>query len=305
MARVSIKSVTGFLIVSLLATVPNTNLKAEFESFEKNEASTPVMHFQKGHAHYYGGNNRSSRVLMNYYGGSVLNTNSTMAIFWGNQWNSSTFAGDKIAGLDAFFAGYANSSYARTVTEYSSSAGKITTNSTYLGHVIDSTAVPAGALSVTAAIAEVCKITNNNPAANALYLIYTASGAGNVNYCAWHGWGSCGGRPVQVAYMPNLDGIAGCDPQDNLTGNSQGLAAVANVTGHELSETITDPRGNAWFDSSGNENGDKCAWSFPAGNTFSTFSNGARFKLQMEWSNAAYTTSTGQPNLSGQRGCIY
>jgi hypothetical protein len=29
---------------------------------------------------------------------------------------------------------------------------------------------------------------------------------------------------------------------------------------HETEESISDPGLNAWYDSSGNENGDKCAW---------------------------------------------
>jgi hypothetical protein len=106
--------------------------------------------------------------------------------------------------------------------------------------------------------------------------------------------------------MPNIDGIAGCDPVDTTTKNSQGLAAIANVTGHELLEGITDPRGTGWVDSSGAENGDKCAWSFPSTNNgISTFVNGAQFKIQMEWSNAAYTNGSGELNRSGQKGCIY
>ena len=105
--------------------------------------------------------------------------------------------------------------------------------------------------------------------------------------------------------MPNTDGEAGCDPEDTSTGHSQGLAAIANVSAHELLETITDPRGTGWYDSQGDENGDKCAWSFPPGNGISTFSNGSVWRLQMEWSNHAYSTSSGFANLSGQHGCTY
>lgn len=149
-------------------------------------------------------------------------------------------------------------------------------------------------------------MTSDNPDPAAVYFVFTSTQAGNVNYCAWHSWGNCAnGKPVQVSYLPNLDGIAGCDPQDSVSGNSQGLAAIMNVTAHELLEAITDPRGNAWYDSGGQENGDKCAWSFPAGDGLSTFSNGSRFKLQMEWSNAAYLNGTGMFNRSGQKGCIF
>ena len=67
---------------------------------------------------------------------------------------------------------------------------------------------------------------------------------------------------MQFAFFFNLDGDLGCDPQSTITTESQGLAALANVSGHELSEARADPRGSGWYDSSGQENGDKCAWTF-------------------------------------------
>ena len=241
--------------------------------------------------------------LMTSHGGIILVANKTQAIFWGSEWTSATFAGDKITGLDSFFSGFGGSNYAGTNTEYTGTNGQVTRTSTYLGHVIDATAAPSRAPSVSAAVAEACKVTNNNPDPNALYLLYTSTGAGHVSYCAWHSYGSCSnGAPVQVAYMPNIDGLAGCDPVDTYnTGHSQGLAAVANVTAHELSETITDPRNGGWYDSGGAENGDKCAWTFVSA---VTLSNGSKWKLQQEWSNAAFTAGTGNPNNSGQKGCL-
>jgi hypothetical protein len=240
--------------------------------------------------------------LMTNHGGTVLTASKTMAIFWGTEWSSAAFAGDKITGLDSFFSGWGGSNYAATCTEYSGTNGKVTSASTYLGHAMDNTAAPSKALSTTSAVAEACKITGNNPDPAALYLIYTSTGAGHVSYCAWHSWGTCSnGAQIQVAYMPNIDGLAGCDPGDTWTNHSQGLAAVANVTAHELAEAITDPRGAGWFDSGGAENGDKCAWSF-AGPV--TLKNGSAWKLQMEWSNAAFTAGTGLANRSGELGCL-
>ncbi|MEA2760720.1 MAG: hypothetical protein QOD47_4, partial [Gemmatimonadaceae bacterium] len=210
---------------------------------------------------------------------------------------------DIISGLDSFFGGFGGSNYAVASTEYTGSNGQVTSSSTYLGHVIDATPAPTRALSVTQAVAEACGQTGNNPDPNALYLIYTETGAGHVNYCAWHSYGTCSnGAPVQVAYMPNITGLAGCDPVDTYgTGHSQGLAALANVTAHELSETITDPRNGGWYDSGGAENGDKCAWSFTGPVKLKNLS---LWKLQGEWSNKAYTAGTGYPNNSGQKGCL-
>ena len=56
-------------------------------------------------------------------------------------------------------------------------------------------------------------------------------------------------------------------------------------------EAITDPDGNAWFDSAGNENGDKCAWTFGTslGSTgsgqYNTVIGAGKYYLQQEWSN--------------------
>lgn len=236
--------------------------------------------------------------LMTFHSGNILTANKTAAIFWGN-WGS---PGDVITGLDAFFQGFGNSGYAGASTEYYGSNGQVTSSSSYQGHMLDGTAAPSKALSVSNAVSEACKMTNNAPDPNALYLIYTSTGAGHVSYCAWHSYGKCSnGAPVQVAYMPAIAGISGCDPQDTWTTHSQSLAALANVTAHELSETITDPRGGGWYDSAGNENGDKCAWAF---HSVVTLSNGSIWKLQMEWSNAAFTANTGFPNRSGQNGCL-
>jgi hypothetical protein len=258
----------------------------------------PQRGFDKARAHGGGGGSAD----MTFHGGTVLTANKTEAIFWGSQWTSASFAGDKITGLDSFFGGFGGSNYAASSTEYTGTNGQVTTSSSYLGHVIDSSAAPSKAPSVSTAVAEACKVTNNNPDPNALYLLYTSTGAGHVSYCAWHSYGNCSnGAPVQVAYMPNIDGIAGCDPGDAWTTHSQGLAALANVTAHELSETITDPRNGGWYDSSGGENGDKCSWVFAG---VVTLKNSSKWKLQMEWSNKAYDAGTGLANNSGQKGCL-
>ena len=36
--------------------------------------------------------------------------------------------------------------------------------------------------------------------------------------------------------------------------------AMVSVIAHEAAEAVSDPNLNAWFDSTGQENADKCAW---------------------------------------------
>jgi hypothetical protein len=107
---------------------------------------------------------------------------------------------------------------------------------------------------------------------------------------------------VQFGFFYNLDGDPGCDPQDASGIHSQVLAALANVSGHELSEMLTDPKLNAWYDGNGEENSDKCAWSF--GTPLLSFRNGSQWKIQGNWSNAAFNAGSGFANSSGQKACI-
>lgn len=246
---------------------------------------------------------RTRSPLMTNHGGRIMPSAVTKAIFWGPSWSNAGFAGDKITGLDAWYTGHSLSNYAKTVDEYIGTNGQVGPSNTHLGNVIDLSAASGGG-NTSAILAEVCKmIPSPEPSGNGYYAVYTDVPRGSAGYCAWHSSGTCGAIPVQFAFFWKLDGDAGCDPQDTQTGHSQGLAALANVTAHELSEARSDPASpGAWYDSSGAENGDKCAWTFGA--PFVTFTNSTKWKLQGEWSNAAYTAGTGYPNSSGQNGCL-
>jgi hypothetical protein len=237
-------------------------------------------------------------VNMTYHNGAIMTTAHTTAIFWGTTWLTSP--GDKITGIDSFYAGFSNSNYAKTSVEYTGTNGHVGATTTNNVHFVD-TSTASGGGSAATILAEVEKeITTPDP--SGYYPVYTDLPRGSAGYCAWHSWGTINGTPVQFAFFWKLDGDAGCDPQDTSGLHSQGLAALANVSGHELSEARTDPAGLGWFDSKGAENGDKCAWTFNVPSV--TFTNGNTWKIQGEWGNAAYTAGTGYPNSSGQKGCL-
>ena len=272
--------------------------------FLSSAAPEHVFHskeFIDSKVHYAKPGGGGGSALMTYHGGNVLINPTTYSIFWGS------YGTDIQSGMAAFFSGFSSSSIATASDEYTGTNGQVNGKTTAGGVYSDTSTPPSRALSTSAAVAEVCKVTNNAPNPNAVYFIFTSTGAGHVSYCAWHSWGSCGSTPVQVAYMPNLSGVSGCDiGSANYNGHSAALAALANVTSHELSEAITDPQGTGWFDSSGQENGDKCAWAFlsePAPEPISLGSS--HWALQGEWSNAAYTAGSGYLNRSGQAGCLY
>lgn len=243
---------------------------------------------------------------MTYHKGPIMHSVVAQTIFWGPKWSKSAFRGDKVAGLDLWYKGYSKSNYAKTNTEYkmTTTTGSIYVGTTlsYKGHLFDKTTAKGGD-TVGDIFNEVCKmITTPDPSGNGYYAVYTDLPRGNAGYCAWHSAGTCNGAKLQFAFFWDLDGDPGCNPGDTSGLHSQGLAALANVTGHELSEAVTDPRINAWYDSQGGENADKCAWSFNV--PLVTFSNGTQWKIQGNWSNKAFSAGTGYKNRAGQKGCL-
>jgi hypothetical protein len=259
------------------------------------ESKAHGVHWAKGVVR---GAKPAGSVNMTWHSGAIMTSAAVQSIFWGPSW--ATAAGDKINGMDTWYQGYGGSKYASTSTEYTGTNGKVGTSVSFGGHFVDGTAASTGQR-VAPILAEVCKVIPN-PVANGYYPVYTDLPRGHAGYCAWHSYGSCGSTPVQIAFFWKLDGDAGCDPESTVSGHSQGLAAIANVSGHELAEAMTDPRNGGWYDSQGEENGDKCAWTFGAPSI--TFSNGSQWKVQGEWSNAAFNAGTGYPNNKGQRGCL-
>jgi hypothetical protein len=247
--------------------------------------------------------------LLTYHNGPIETSSPEIRpIFWGTKWTNSTFVSDKITGINKFYTDITGSKYLTSNTEYTNGSGThVIGTVTSVAGVVDSSKAPTGAPATSDILNEVCKIIGSNAKTNGYYPVYVDTPRGNAGYCAWHSWGSCGTTNVQFAFFFNLDGDPGCNPQDTQTGHSQGLAALANVSGHELSEFVTDPRGTGWFDRSGAENSDKCAWTFGAPFlTFGTANNGSIWKIQGNWSNNSYNASSGYLDEDGSfvRGCI-
>ena len=275
---------------------------------KKNEPPMLGIHWSRGVALGFTGRGSGGSPDMTYHGGKIMPTVVSKAIFWGPSWANAAFEGDKITGLESWYIGYNGSNYAKTVDEYTGTNGQVlSTGFVHQGYVIDLSTASGGS-SPSTILNEVCKLITvgdivPDPSGNGYYPVYVDVPRGHAGYCAYHSFGTCSGHSVQFAFFFNLDGDPGCDPADTTTGHSQGLAALANVTAHEISEARSDPASpGAWYDSRGAENGDKCAWTFNVPSV--TFSDGNRWKLQGEWSNAAYNAGSGYPNSSGQHGCL-
>jgi len=101
----------------------------------------------------------------------------------------------------------------------------------------------------------------------------TSCGGPGLAYCAYHGHFASGASDVKYSIEP-WPGCGGCQ-----------VAGWSNVQNqehfvcHETREAVTDPDLNAWWDSTGNEADDKCAWA-PA-----PFLGTGGYAYQWEWSN--------------------
>jgi hypothetical protein len=275
--------------LSLAAQEPNRN---------PNKKEPPILgpHWERGAASSHA--RAAASPDMSYHGGPILPSTTVKAIWWGSSWP--TYKGDEITGMDKFYSGVSGTSYAASSDEFTDSAGRrVGSSITYQGHVIDGSSLPNRSLSTSAVLAEVCKVVPK-PVTNGYYPVYVDKARGGANYCAYHSWGSCNGTPIEFGFFFKPDGDGGCNPGSTLAGQSEGLAADVNVSGHELSETRTDPKGNGWYDSSGEENSDKCAWTF--GGSYVLFGT-QKWKIQGNWSNYDYDHNTGYANSSGQKGC--
>jgi len=130
----------------------------------------------------------------------------------------------------------------------------------------------------------------------------------NPVFCGYHtyGWDPSINQTWILAVMPYDWTNPGCDSIPGYpSGNSDADAAI-NVTSHEYMESITDPKLNAWYDSGGNEVGDKCAWTFGSqfgnvgGQDFNQEISSGDYQLQLEYSNKLQDCfQVGPPTVTG------
>ncbi len=117
-----------------------------------------------------------------------------------------------------------------------------------------------------------------------------------TKYCGWHTHGTIGGVDIKYAFVgdANTQGLAACATQLTSSPNGDPAAdAMASVVAHELEESTSDPDLNAWYDSQGNEDADKCAWTFGTtyfalnGSSANMNLGGLDYLIQQNWVNAS------------------
>ena len=133
---------------------------------------------------------------------------------------------------------------------------------------------------------------------NGVYFVLTTPDVNETSgfctqYCGWHTHGAINGLDIKYSFVGDPERCpAACTNGTPAPNGSVGADGMASIISHELEETVTDPDLNAWYDTRGAENADKCAWTFGT-----TYSNGAGtanmnlggrdYLIQQNWVNAA------------------
>jgi hypothetical protein len=206
--------------------------------------------------------------------GPVLNT-PTFYIIWYGNWNQ-TNGTDNPAGqqiIRDWAANIGNSDYFRINATYSAKPVSGTAiyggDYTYSGSITTTRLTDSNILSVVSGSIGSGKLPYN---ASGVYMVVTSS---NVNessgfcrqYCGWHTAGTATAGHVRYAFVGNAARcLSACAIQTTSPNGNAGVDGSISVLSHELEEATTDPDLNAWYDSSGAENADKCAWTF--GNSY-------------------------------------
>ena len=129
--------------------------------------------------------------------------------------------------------------------------------------------------------------------------IYVYIGANNTRlssgfgtaYCGWHSIGTIGVRNIPYIAIQDFTSTyaRSCAAQTMSPNGDYQLDAVASILVHEIDEALTDPDLRTWYDATGAENADKCAWTFTPtfgaqkGGMANFTANGYEYLIQRNW----------------------
>jgi hypothetical protein len=280
----------------VLAGHPPMRTKKATSSLPQKGAKKPVPTVQ-------GGQN------LVYHGGPVLHNPAAVLIFWGPDWlNDPTTEGAQQV-VETMFSDFGHTQYENVDSQYNDAGGFIS-NSLDFPLIFTDGSVPPNegtncpfqAVDDATLQAEVNAVQASfhfpSNDGSTTYFVFTESefvvwdsslgcSANSLggNYCGYHNWDSSASESYAAMPFPDLAGCwAGLAPNGNAFGD-----ALTSIAAHELTESVTDPLGNAWWESdNGFEIGDKCAWDFsggPAG--YTDLNNNGVFAIQTEYSNAS------------------
>lgn len=277
------------------------------------EANHPHTHIQLPRGFARGAGKSSTGIL--YHGGPLFTAQTNVvAIYWSGStiYNGGPAPGTSGTGsqdgsiVGAFLRSLGGSPYFNINSTYFDGFGTHVTNSVvYAGFWAVSTNAPTSGQTVSDAQVQALIASGLTSGAltfdnSTLYAVFSGPGVNlgggfGTQYCAYHGRFTSNGHDVKYAVMPrDYDFPSACSALSGSPNHDFAADAEVNTLAHETEETTTDEDLNAWFDRSGEENADKCAWTF--GQTYTT-SNGSvanmnlggkDYLVQQNWVNSGH-----------------
>jgi hypothetical protein len=224
------------------------------------------------------------------HGGTVITSAKVVFIFWGPSFNNAASADFSYARtLQAYRNQFGTTGEYNTITQYSGSNGTVALTNLGSGTAdLFDTSTPPTNVTDSSVRSKVTSYTSSHGGNNTstIYEVviprtsYSSSGSSTscggpgLAYCAYHSWIGSGSSATKYSIQP-YPSCSGCQ----VSGFSD-VQDQEHFVCHETRETVTDPTGTTWFDSSGAEADDKCAWS-PT-----PFIGTGGYAYQYEWSNA-------------------
>ena len=232
---------------------------------------------------------------INYHGGPVMLNTPTIYYIWYGNWSGNTAT----TILTDFANNLGGSAYEHINTTYYDGSGNHVSGFLSYGGASTDNYSRGTALSdsdIQAIVASNCA-SFGGCNSNSLYFVLTSADVNETSgfctqYCGWHTHATINGADIKYAFVGNPDRCpSACSEQQAPNGNI-GADGMASIIAHEQEEAISDPDLNAWYDVRGQENADKCAWTFgtvsgPSGAEYNLTLGSRNYLIQRNWVNAS------------------
>ncbi|CAF4260945.1 unnamed protein product [Rotaria socialis] len=220
-----------------------------------------------------------------YHENPVMKSPVAYVVWYGN-WTGNS----GVVLIEKFLAGIGSTSWWGMATQYTNGSNITFGQSTYdnysQGTNLNQSMVFA---IVTKAISSQALPFNEN----GIYFVLTSSDVNETEFCTsacgWHSYDLATKLIYSCIGNSELQCPQSCSVQQTSPNGNFGADAMASVIAHEAMEATTDPFMNAWFDSNGEENADKCAWTFGKlmrssnGAYYNMIVGGVQFLIQQNW----------------------
>ena len=251
-----------------------------------------------------GGQSKTGGNGISYHGGPIITGTTNVYYIWYGNWSADTIGQNILTVLAKSIGG---SPYFNINTTYYNGSSVHVSNSVAYGTSAVDNYSQGKNLSDTGVQNVVTNAINSGALpkdTNGVYFVLTSADVNETSgfcsqYCGWHWFFTLSGSNIKYAFVGNPARCPSACAEQTVTPNSTpgynalGPDSMASIISHELEESATDPLGTAWYDSRGNENADKCAWTFgtetklPNGAYYNVNLGGTNFLIQRNWVNAA------------------